>query len=329
MKNLRIWILAVLIGASWLTAAFAPVAQAVMQPVENFAKVQLSTGYNSAATSVVVISGHGAKLPPTFPFTLVWWNATDYAAPEDDPFREIVSVTAKTSDTLTIVRAQEGTAASNHNTGGKTYLMIQTLTKAMWDSVRTDIASAGGASALLNSGTGTPEGAVTAGVGELYLRTDGSADTTLYRKQTGTGNTGWIAQPITTNWAVPGAIGATTPSPGTFTNLKFTRLTGTSFSPTYGTTVSIDALLGDEAVITVTNATGFTINNPTNGVAGDWLNIEVRNTSGGVMATPTWDTAYKMATFSKPQNGTRRSVTFRYNGTQWVEKACSPEVPNS
>ncbi len=43
-------------------------------------------------------------------------------------------------------------------------------------------------------GTGTPEGAVTAGVGSLFQRTDGSAGTSLYVKQTGTGNTGWVGK---------------------------------------------------------------------------------------------------------------------------------------
>lgn len=43
-------------------------------------------------------------------------------------------------------------------------------------------------------GAGTPEGAVTAPVGSLYTRTDGGANTTLYVKETGTGNTGWVAK---------------------------------------------------------------------------------------------------------------------------------------
>lgn len=42
-------------------------------------------------------------------------------------------------------------------------------------------------------GTGTPESNVTADVGSLYLRTDGGTNTTLYVKESGTGNTGWAA----------------------------------------------------------------------------------------------------------------------------------------
>lgn len=42
--------------------------------------------------------------------------------------------------------------------------------------------------------TGTPEGVVTAPVGSMVTRTDGGASTTLYVKQSGTGNTGWVAK---------------------------------------------------------------------------------------------------------------------------------------
>lgn len=44
------------------------------------------------------------------------------------------------------------------------------------------------------SGAGTPEGVVAAPVGSLYTRTDGGAGTTLYVKESGTGNTGWVAK---------------------------------------------------------------------------------------------------------------------------------------
>jgi hypothetical protein len=43
-------------------------------------------------------------------------------------------------------------------------------------------------------GEGTPEGVVTAPVGTAYLREDGGAGTTLYIKESGTGNTGWAAK---------------------------------------------------------------------------------------------------------------------------------------
>lgn len=45
---------------------------------------------------------------------------------------------------------------------------------------------------LIRYGTGSPEGVVTAPVGAIYSRLDGSAGSTLYTKISGVGNTGWI-----------------------------------------------------------------------------------------------------------------------------------------
>jgi len=44
------------------------------------------------------------------------------------------------------------------------------------------------------AGAGSPEGAVTAPIGSLYSRTNGGASTSLYVKESGTGNTGWVAK---------------------------------------------------------------------------------------------------------------------------------------
>ena len=43
-------------------------------------------------------------------------------------------------------------------------------------------------------GSGSPESVVTAPVGAVYHRTDGGAGTSFYVKESGTGNTGWIAK---------------------------------------------------------------------------------------------------------------------------------------
>ena len=47
---------------------------------------------------------------------------------------------------------------------------------------------------LSKSGSGTPQGVVTAPIGSIYLRIDGGSGTSLYVKQTGTGNTGWAGK---------------------------------------------------------------------------------------------------------------------------------------
>jgi len=43
-------------------------------------------------------------------------------------------------------------------------------------------------------GSGTPEGAVTATVGSIYLRNNGGVGSSFYVKETGSGNTGWAAK---------------------------------------------------------------------------------------------------------------------------------------
>jgi hypothetical protein len=40
----------------------------------------------------------------------------------------------------------------------------------------------------------SPEGVVVAPRGSVYQRTDGGAGTSIYIKESGTGNTGWVAK---------------------------------------------------------------------------------------------------------------------------------------
>lgn len=107
-------------------------------PVTNFGKVTVSTGYDAAATSIVLSTGHGSRLPSTFPYPLTWWDASTYSDPADDPNREIVIVTNRVGDTLTVTRAGESTTASVKNVAGKTYKMVLGITKAMWDGLSTN-----------------------------------------------------------------------------------------------------------------------------------------------------------------------------------------------
>ena len=44
------------------------------------------------------------------------------------------------------------------------------------------------------SGSGTPESSQNAVVGSLYMRSDGGENTSLYVKESGSGNTGWVAK---------------------------------------------------------------------------------------------------------------------------------------
>jgi len=104
---------------------------------KNFAKGIVSTGYDASATTIVLATNEGNKFPAFAgnPFNVVWWNSTDFADPADDPTAEIVRVTARTGDSLTVTRAQESTTAAAHNTSAKVYKMALCLTKKMIDDI--------------------------------------------------------------------------------------------------------------------------------------------------------------------------------------------------
>lgn len=115
-----------------------------MDQIINFGKVTVSTGYAAGATSVVLSTGDGAKLPAASTgdssthYNLIWWNATDYPDASDDPNKEIVRVTNRSTDTLTVTRAQESTSDSSKNTTDKTYLMICAPTKKTMDDISSE-----------------------------------------------------------------------------------------------------------------------------------------------------------------------------------------------
>lgn len=52
----------------------------------------------------------------------------------------------------------------------------------------------------LMSGTGSPQGVVTAPVGSIWHQTDSTVGVTHWRKATGTGNTGWVVMAGDTGW---------------------------------------------------------------------------------------------------------------------------------
>lgn len=129
-----------------------------LDQVLNFAKVTVSVGYGPTATSIQLSSGQGAKLPTasTGAYNLVWWNATDFPDPSDDPAVEIVRVTnggGTDGDTLTVLRAQETTTASAKQNLNKIYKMQLTVTKKMIDDINTLVSNTGTLKVLTVTGT--------------------------------------------------------------------------------------------------------------------------------------------------------------------------------
>lgn len=91
----------------------------------------LSAGITAAATTVALQTGQGALFP--FPSGSNWFPATIYNALGA---YEIVKCTARLGDALTIVRAQEGTAALAFNAGDK--LDCRATAAAMANKLDTD-----------------------------------------------------------------------------------------------------------------------------------------------------------------------------------------------
>lgn len=74
------------------------------------------------------------------------------------------------------------------------FQILVTAFNELVDEVTTNTAGIATLDGLIRRGTGSPEGAVTASVGTIFLRSDGGASTTLYVKESGAGNTGWVAK---------------------------------------------------------------------------------------------------------------------------------------
>jgi hypothetical protein len=92
---------------------------------------------------------------------------------------------------------------------------------------------------------------------------------------------------------------------------------------TYGPSIAIDASLGRNFVVSVTDAVAFAFAAPTNTPPsgfGQEIIITIRNTSGGAHGAGTFNAVFKTSgAVPAIANGFSRSFCFRWNGTNWVE----------
>jgi hypothetical protein len=83
-----------------------------------------------------------------------------------------------------------------NGSAGTTGIMLAKLTTGIFVAVATNTwiqLNTTGTPGIL-TGSGAPEGVVSATIGTLYTNTLGGANTTLYVKTSGSGNTGWTAK---------------------------------------------------------------------------------------------------------------------------------------
>lgn len=102
----------------------------------------------------------------------------------------------------------------------------------------------------------------------------------------------------------------------------------TIVNATYSASITFAAGTGNSFVVAATNGTAFTINAPTGPATGLVMDVTIKNSSGGALGVITWNAVFKMAAFTNPANGFSRTVRFRYDGTNWVERRVDADVPN-
>lgn len=92
---------------------------------------------------------------------------------------------------------------------------------------------------------------------------------------------------------------------------------------TYGPTIAVDVSLGDEFVVTITDAVAFVLSNPTNAPPTGFdqiITVTFKNGSGGAHGAGTFGTLYKTsANLAAIADTKNRSIAFRWDGTNWVE----------
>lgn len=116
---------------------------------KNNSKSTVNMGGGLAQAAVSLTVDDGSKFPSTFPFLVTIWNKAAYPDPSDDTGMEIVEVTGRASNVLTIVRAKEGTSDVAHANASAVEML---LTAEIIDEITEE--SHGAVEA--NSGTLTP-----------------------------------------------------------------------------------------------------------------------------------------------------------------------------
>ena len=156
----------------------------------NNATTTLSASITNSTTSLSVASGKGSLFPAITGSDFFFVTISNSAGTN-----EIVKVTARSVDTFTIVRAQDGTSAAAWSAGDKVELRI---TKAMLDQFKTDAIAAYTASDVLakmltvdGAGSGLDSDTLDGNhASAFYLATNPSGYTTNTGTVTSVGGTG-------------------------------------------------------------------------------------------------------------------------------------------
>jgi hypothetical protein len=143
--------------------------------------------------STAIGKGAGQEITTSALFTAVGFNAGRYLS---DGFTSLQT----SSNSLYLGASTKGTNSStNENVIGYNAIGNGSNTLTLGAAAITDLFTGAeiftfGNGIKIYTGSGSPESVVTAPVGSMFLRSDGGAATSFYIKESGSGNTGWVAK---------------------------------------------------------------------------------------------------------------------------------------
>lgn len=125
------------------------------QLFSNNATSLLASSLTNVATSLSVTSGHGARFPTITGSDFFLATLCQMSGVDEVNF-EIVKVTARSTDTFTIVRAQESTTALSYNAGDKVELRLtkgtmERLAGSAWQTKTTTYTAVAGDAIMANT----------------------------------------------------------------------------------------------------------------------------------------------------------------------------------
>jgi hypothetical protein len=127
-------------------------------------------------------------------------DSSEYSTSGSTKFFDRIAIWDKnnsvgTGEGFSFVSEDGGLRIKSVSSGSETNVILLNRTSGNIDSIdfRTDKLQLN-SSSTWHSGVGSPEGFVFANVGSFYSRTDGSPGTSFYVKESGVGNTGWVAK---------------------------------------------------------------------------------------------------------------------------------------
>jgi hypothetical protein len=267
----------------------------------NNASTTLASNIASGATSLTVAAGEGALFPnptggDTFTMTI-----------EQGATREIVSVTARSTDTFTITRAQEGTSASAFTAGATIELRFTAASATAWEAALgaggntfSTIAVSGQSNVVADSANDTLT--LAAGTG-ITLTTDASTDTVTIAASGGGGD-------AFTTIAVSGQSNIVADSStDTLTVAAGTGITLTTDASTDTLTIAASADLIDTVLW---QGTHFVNPNATNGTA-PWTVFS--NGTGALLSTIAPQQTLGLAQFVTGTTTTGRNGVYAWDGS--------------